>query len=105
MGRTIFHLYKLSSIFLFTVYAAFLYGLKTLKLSYKDFKISYVTKATYDEKVYICMTRLKSIMEKRTPCQSVSNKLGIEAAPKQLQNLRKLEKVLISERNCSKKLQ
>ena len=78
--------------------------IKTLKLSYKDFKISYVTKATYNEKVYICMTCLKSIMEKRTPCQSVSNKLGIEAAPKQLQNLRKLEKVLISERKLFEKV-
>ena len=78
--------------------------IKTLKLSHKDFKIGYVAKATYDEKVYICMTCLKSIMEKRTPYQSVSNKLGIEAAPKQQQHLRKLEKVLISKRKLFEKV-
>ena len=50
------------------------------------------------------MTCHKSIMKKRTPCQAVSNKLGAEVAPKQLQNLRKLEKVLISKRILSKKV-
>ena len=36
--------------------------------------------------------------------QAVSNKLDVEAAPKQLQNLRKLEKVLISKRIFFKKV-
>ena len=34
-------------------------------------------------------------MKKRTLCQAVSNKLDVEVAPKQLENLRKLEKLLI----------
>ena len=72
-------------------------------VNYKDFKIDFVTKETYDGKVYVCMTCHKSIMKKRTPCQAVSNKLDVEVAPKQLQNLRKLEKVLISKKNIVQK--
>ena len=72
--------------------------------SYKDFRIDFVTKATYDRKVYVCTTCNKSIMKKRTPCQAVSNKLDVEVAPKLLQNLRKLEKVLISKRILFKKV-
>ena len=51
-------------------------------VNYKDFKIDFVTKATYDGKVYVCMTCHKSIMKKRTPCQAVSNTLDVEVAPK-----------------------
>ena len=43
-------------------------------------------------------------LKKRTPCQAVSNKLDVEVAPKELQNLRKLEKVLISKRILFKKV-
>ena len=63
-----------------------------------------MTKATYDGKVYVCIACHKSIMKKRTPCQAVSNKLDVEVAPKQLQNLRKLEKVLISKKILFKKV-
>ena len=42
------------------------------------------------------MTCHKSIMKKITPCQAASKKLNVEVGLKQLQNLRKLEKVLIS---------
>ena len=49
------------------------------------------------------MTCYKSIVKKRTPCQAVSNKLDVEVAPKQLQNLRKLEKVFISKKNIVQK--
>ena len=37
-------------------------------------------------------------MKKATSCQAFSNKLYVEVAPKQLHNLLKLGKVLISER-------
>ena len=73
-------------------------------VNYKEFKIDYVAKATYDGKVYVCMTCHKSIMKKRTPCQAGSNTLDVEVAPKQLQNLRKLEKALISKRILFKKV-
>ena len=65
-------------------------------VNYKDFKIDFVAKATCDGKVYVCITYHESLMKKRTPCQPVSNKLDIEVAPKQLQNLKKLGKVLLS---------
>ena len=73
-------------------------------VSYKDFKIDFVTKATYDGKVYVCTTCSKSIMKKRTPCQAISNKLDVVVLPKLLQNLRKLEKVLISKKILFKKV-
>ena len=63
-----------------------------------------MAKATYDGKVYVCMTCHKSIMKKITLCQAVSNKLDVEVAPKQLHNLRQLEKVLISKRILFKKV-
>ena len=75
-------------------------------VNFKDFKIDYVAKATYDGKVvYACMTCHKSIMKKRTPCEAVYNKLYVEFAPKPLQHLRKLEKVLISKRILFKKVE
>ena len=49
------------------------------------------------------MTCRKSIMKKRTPCQTVSNELVLEVAPKLLHNLRKFEKVLMSKRILFKK--
>ena len=48
----------------------------------------------------------KNLMKKRTPCQAVSNKLDVKVVPKDLQNLGKLEKLLISKRilfkSCNK---
>ena len=73
-------------------------------VNYKDFKIDFVAKATCHGRVYVCMTCHKSIMKKRTPCQAGSNTLDVEVAPKQLQNLRKLEKALISKRILFKKV-
>ena len=75
-------------------------------VNFKDFKIDYVAKATYDGKVvHACMTCHKSIMKKRTPCESVYNKLDVEFALKPLLHLRKLEKVLISKRILFKKVE
>ena len=73
-------------------------------MNYKDLKIDFVTKATYDGKVYVCMTCHKSIMRKRNPCQAIFNKLDVEVAPKQQQNSRKLMKVLMSQRILFKKV-
>ena len=73
-------------------------------VNYKDFKTDFVAKAAYDGNVHVCMTCDKCIIKKRTPCQAVSNKLVVEVVPKQQQNLRKLEKVLISKRILFKKV-
>ena len=62
MEITIFHLYNLSSMFLFTACAAFLRGIiKTYKLT--------MWLKQHDGKVYVCLTCHKSIMKKRTSCQ------------------------------------
>ena len=74
-------------------------------VNFKHFKIDYVAKATCDGKVCSCMTCHKSITKKRTPCQAVYNKLYVEFAPNQLQNLRNHEKVLISKRILFKKVE
>ena len=44
-------------------------------VNYKDLKNDFVSKSTYDGKVYVSMTCHKSIMKKGTPCQAVSSKL------------------------------
>ena len=63
-------------------------------VNYRNIKNDFVTKATYGY-VHVCMTCHKSIVKKRNPCQAVSYMLDVEFAPKQLQDLKKLEKVLI----------
>ena len=63
-------------------------------MNYRNIKNDFVTKATYGY-VHVCMTYHKSIVKKRNPCQAVSYMLDVEFAPKQLQDLKKLEKVLI----------
>ena len=63
-------------------------------MNYRNIKNDFVTKATYWY-VHVCMTCHKSIVKKRNPCQAVSYMLDVEFAPKQLQDLKKLEKVLI----------
>ena len=74
-------------------------------VNFKDFKIDYVAKATYDGKVvYACMTCHMSIMKKRTPGEAVYNKLYVESAPRPLQHLSKLEKYSYQKEYCSKKL-
>ena len=72
-------------------------------MNYRDIKNDFVTKATYGY-VNVCVTCHKSIIKKRTPCQAVSYKLDVEVASKQLQDLKKLEKVLISKRILFKKV-
>ena len=72
-------------------------------VNYKDFKNDFVTKANYDGKMHACMTCHKSIMKKRAPYEVVSNSLDVEVTPKQVQNLKKLEKVLISKKILFKK--
>ena len=72
--------------------------------NYKDFKIDFMTKATNDGKLYICMTCQESITTKRTPFQAVSYKLDVEVVPKLLQNLRNLRRYSYHRKCCSKKL-
>ena len=59
---------------------------------------------TFDSMLYICLTCHKSVSKGKIPCQAVSNKLELEAAPKILQDLKRLEKVLISRKIFFKKI-
>ena len=52
----------------------------------------------FDEKLYICETCQKYLCEHETLCQSVCNKMVLDPIPDQLRDLKKLGKVLISER-------
>ena len=70
-----------------------LYHPAFLHPNYKEFRIDFVTKATYDRKVHLRMTCYRSIMKKRTPSQAVSTKLDVKVPPNLQQNLRKLEKI------------
>ena len=42
-----------------------------------------------------CITYHKIIIKKRITCQAVSNNLDAEVVPKQLQDLRKFDKILV----------
>ena len=73
--------------------------------NYNNFKMIYIPATTFDSRLHICLTCHKSVSKEKIPCQAVCNKLQVEAAPKGLQDLRRLEKVLISRRILFKKQQ
>ena len=66
--------------------------------------MSYMPAITFDSRLYICLTCHKSVSKGKIPCKTVSNKLELEAAPKVLQDLKRLEKVLISRKIFFKKI-
>ena len=59
---------------------------------------------SFDGNLYICSTCHLKVKNNKVPCQAVFNKLGIEPIPKELSELRRLEKVLISQRILFKKI-
>ena len=66
--------------------------------------MDYMPAATFANRLYICLTCHKSISKRNISWEAVCNKLEVEAAPKVLQDLRRLEKVLISRRILFKKI-
>ena len=57
-----------------------------------------------DHACYICLTCHKHLLRNKTPCQAVCNKVEIGDIPQVFQDLRRLEKVLISKRLLLRKL-
>ena len=53
---------------------------------------------SFDGNVYICLTCHRYLLKKKVPCQSVSNKLELFDFPNSLRDIRKLERILISQR-------
>ena len=66
--------------------------------------MGYIPAAVFDNRLYISLTCHKSISKGKVPCQAVCNKLETEVAPKALQDLRRLEKALISRSILFKKI-
>lgn len=52
---------------------------------------------SYDFNVYICLTCHKKLLKKEVPCHSACNKLELYAFPNALNNMIKLEPILISQ--------
>ena len=59
---------------------------------------------SFDGKLYICKTCDLQLLKKKTPCQSVLNKLYLDDLPAELQSIRRLDRVLIAKRIISKKI-
>ena len=53
---------------------------------------------SFDGRIYICSTCHKKMLKSEIPCQSVSNKLQLFSYPGELKDIRKLERILISQR-------
>ena len=58
----------------------------------------------FDEKLYICKKCHKDLYKNEIPCQAVCNKMTLDPIPDELQDLKKIEKVLISKRILFKKI-
>ena len=58
----------------------------------------------FDDCEYIWLTCDKYIKKKKIPCQAVCNKLEIYQSPIEINDIRKLEKVIISKRILFKKI-
>ena len=71
---------------------------KILQQNYQNYEIDYVSIVSSDNACYICLTCHKHLLRNKTPCQAVCNKLEIGDIPQVFQDLRRLEKVLISKK-------
>ena len=59
---------------------------------------------SFDEKFYICQTCHKHHYKNDIPCQAVCNKMALDPIPDELRDLKKLERVLISNRLLCRKI-
>ena len=58
----------------------------------------------YDDNYYICTTCDEALRRNSVPCQAVANRLNVVELPKLLQDIRRLERLLVSRRILFKKL-
>ena len=58
---------------------------------------------SFDEKTYICDTCHKHLPKNEMQCQAVFNKVSLDLIPDELNDFKKIEKILISKRIIFKK--
>ena len=59
---------------------------------------------SYDDNYYICTTCDKELQKNSIPCRAVANKLNVAELPKLFQDIRRLERLLVSRRVLFKKV-
>ena len=59
---------------------------------------------SFDNEQYICNTCHSKLMKGKIPCQAVYNKLQMDQAPPELEELRKLESILVAQRLVFQKI-
>ena len=59
-------------------------------------KLDYMSAAIFDNRLHICLTCHERVSKGKIPFQEVCHQLEVEVSPKILQDLRRLEKGLIS---------
>ena len=59
---------------------------------------------SYDDNSYICTTCDKALPKNSVPCQAVANRLNVVELPKLFQDIRRLERLLVSRRILFKKV-
>ena len=65
-----------------------------------DKNIIFMVKS-YDNNYYICIACDKALRENSVPCQAVANKLNVVELPKLFQDIRRLERLLVSRKILS----
>ena len=84
--------------FLFALYVIVVYTGRQLFVSILKNTVS------YDDNYYICTTCDKALRKNSVPCQAVANRLNVVELPKLFQDIRKLERLLVSRRILFKKV-
>ena len=79
---------------------------KSVRKFHRDaYSIDIFTDAlSFDNERYICNTCHSKLIKGKIPCQAVCNKLQMDQAPPELEQLRKFEFILVAQRHVSRKL-
>ena len=77
---------------------------KFLETKYEWYKNKNYAQPSFDGNFYVCSTFHNTLRKKKFPCQAVSNQMLIQVMPEQSSHLKRLERILVSQRILFKKV-
>ena len=77
---------------------------KFIETKYEWYKNRNYAQPSFDGNFYVCSTFHNKLRKKNIPCQAVCNEMFIQVIPEQLSHLKRLERILVSQRILFKKV-